>query len=631
MTKRHVPVAKAATQLEITQPAPSGNLLKIPSFYASGSAFNFEAGPNGWTSVGATRQTSAGVPINANTSLGITTYMACVNNISTDCAKTPMMIVKELDPRGRKEVKNHPLWQLATEQPNTEMTHITFWQLMYFWMLSWGNCYAEIQRFGMTGRPAALWPIHPSRVRLVRKHSGELIYEVTNDLNSPAGSGSSHVAPEDMFHSFGLSEDGLTGLSVLQSNASALGLSLAAQEFGARFYGNGTTLSGVIESTSSLGEEAQNNLRRSWKNIYQGTGNSHEIGILEEGMSYKAIGIPPDQAQFLETRAFQVMEICRLFRMPLNKIQSDVSSGYNKVEADNRIYNSETLSPWTMRVAQEFKRKLLTESRDRKISISHRPKIQGDFSDMATFITQMRQAGLFSADQGLELLDMNPIGGEEGEQRFMQAQQRTVQDIIHNNEMDEANKDNAAAREEEAKENDRAAAAKEREEEEERAAAKAEEEPVAEPGEDEEPPAEEEEESAEPVAEPEEEPAEEEEEEDDEEEEQKKKAAATARHTKILVNAFEPLVVKAQKAYTNNSNRVDFAKWQEEFLLGQAAYFASRVWPFVEVIADELALQDTAEIAALGAAAVTEELSSYATSAELAETLYNKITQTQEK
>lgn len=376
-----------------------------------------------------TRRTKSGSRVNQNTALSLSTYYSCIKNISEDISKLPLGVYqKDNDDDGNEVITciyDHPLTDLLQNAPNPEMTAIVFRETMQHWACGWGNGLAEIERFN-SGAPKALWPIHPSRWIPQRGPDGKIYYKVLNGYTGLLGDSkftTEYLPAEDVIHLRGLGPVGLYGYSVMQLAAESIGVSLAAQTFGATFFGNGAMAGGVLEHPGKLDDVAFKHLRQSWEERHRGPDNGHRIDILEEGMKYNPVSIPPNEAQFLETREFQVEEICRWFRMPPHKIQHLKRATFSNIESQSMEYAGDTLMPWMVRWEQELAAKTLSPSeRAKKLFFHHDTTIllRGDQQARAAFYQTMFLCGAFSPNDIRSRERLNPIDG--GDLHFVQSQ-----------------------------------------------------------------------------------------------------------------------------------------------------------------------------------------------------------------
>lgn len=358
---------------------------------------------------GGSRQSSADVAVNAQNSLGVAAYYACVRNISEDIARLPVAVYRPYGPGGLERINQSPVAQLIGLAPNPDQTAMTFRQTMTAWALGWGNAYAEIQRNGY-GAPVALWPIHPSLVTIKRDDQDRLVYEVLN------GNGNRVLIPAaDMFHLLGMSGDGICGYSVAKWAAETLGTSMAVQSSAGAFFGNGMQVSGILKHPQKLSKEAQARLVESIQQRHSGNAgrNSFRTMVLEEGMEWHQTSIDPESAQMIETRQFLAIEVARWFRIPPTKIGDLTRSTYSNIESEGISYTNDTLAPWVTRWEQEVERKLL-DSRDQQVVFDMGALMRGDQAARATFYREMYNIGVLSPNEIRLREGMNPYdGGDE--------------------------------------------------------------------------------------------------------------------------------------------------------------------------------------------------------------------------
>lgn len=373
-----------------------------------------------WSGGGRTR---AGLFVSPDSAMTLSTYYACLRNISEDIAKMPLIVYRRLDPRGKMRMPDDPRYTLLHTTPNPDMTAMTFRETLTHYALAWGNGYAELERSPDGREVVALWPIHPSRVTV--RWSQELNQVVYDVYGSITLEGKLTTVPQRlrqgaMLHLKGLGSDGYQGYSVFALAAEALGLALAAQTFGASFFGNNASLGGVLEHPAHLSEEAQRNLRTSWREAYTGPEAAGNIAILEEGMKFTRLGVPPEEAQYLQTRQFQVADICRWFRMPPHKVQDLDRGTWGNIEQQNLEYVTDTLTPWCVRWEQELKRKMFPEP---DVFAEHLMLglLRGDQASRATYYKSRFELGTLSPDDIRELENENPLPDDLGDHYFIAA------------------------------------------------------------------------------------------------------------------------------------------------------------------------------------------------------------------
>lgn len=376
------------------------------------------------------RATTAGLSVSPQGALAIAAYYACLRTIAEDVGKLPLLVYRRLSPRGKERATEHPLYNLLHNAPNSDMTAMTFREVLTHHAVGWGNGYAEIVTDGR-GEVSALYPIHPSRVALRRDDQGGVVYDVYGEtvLGARDVGRVVRLPSENVLHIKGLGADGLSGYSVAQLAAESLGLSLAAQTFGAAFFGNGTALGGVLEHPGTLSDTAVAHLRESWQTRYGGPENANKPAILEEGMKWTRLGIPPDEAQFLETRQFQVREVARWFRMPPHKIQDLTEATFSNIEQQSIEYVTDTLMPWLVRWEQELRRKLFAREPDIFAEHLVLGLLRGDQAARAAYYKDLFNVGALSPNDIRELENENPIPGRAGDRYYIQMNMTTLDTV----------------------------------------------------------------------------------------------------------------------------------------------------------------------------------------------------------
>lgn len=351
---------------------------------------------------------STGIGVGESEALSYSPFWACVRNISEDLASLPLFFYKRLPDGGKQLLTTHKLYRLLHDEPNPEMSSMDFRETLQGHVLTWGNGYAEIVR-DAAGMPRQLWPLFPDRVSVKRRYAtGELYYEVMRD-----DGGFDVVAAEDMFHISGFSRDGINGYSVIAKAREPIGLGLATERFGGKFFGNGATFGGVISlgAGERLTPQAEKNFREQINAGHQGVDYSHKFLLLQGDAKYARLGIPPEDAQFLETRLHQVEEICRWFRMPPHKIGHLERSTNNNIEHQGIEYYADTLRPWCVRWEQAILRKLVAPS-ERMIQFAEHKidgVLRGDTLARYQAYHFAIQDGWMSANDARKLENLNPI------------------------------------------------------------------------------------------------------------------------------------------------------------------------------------------------------------------------------
>ena len=361
-------------------------------------------------------RTTSGKPVNERTAMQTTAVYACVRILAAAVASLPLHVYEYQDDGGKKLVHDHPLYYLLHDEPNPEMTSFVFRETLMSHLLIWGNAYAQIIRDG-TGRVLGLYPLLPDKMDVQRDDRGNIyyVYSRNSDENPMFKEyGDIRLKAEEVLHIPGLGFDGLIGYSPIAMAKNAVGMTLACEEYGASFFANGANPGGVLEHPGVLKDPSK--VRESWNSVYRGVNNAHKIAVLEEGMKYQQIGIPPEEAQFLETRKFQINEIARLYRIPPHMIGDLDKSSFSNIEQQSLEFVKYTLDPWVIRWEQSLQRSLLLPGEKGKyfIKLNVDGLLRGDYQSRMNGYAVGRQNGWFSANDIREMENMNPIPDEEG-------------------------------------------------------------------------------------------------------------------------------------------------------------------------------------------------------------------------
>jgi HK97 family phage portal protein len=366
----------------------------------------------------------AGVDVNPNTAITLSAVFACVRNISEDTAKLPLITYEETPDNGKNRRPDHDLYPLLHDSPNDEMSAFDFRQAVVASALLSGGGFAEIERNG-GGKAVAIWPIEWWRVRPIRGMDKSIYYEIDG--------GRTKIPAADMFHLKGFGLNGLIGQMTVHNSREAIGLTMAAERFGAAFFGNGTRTAGVLQrpvDAPALDDEARVNLRDSFERLHQGVENSHRVAILEEGTTWEQTSTDPNEAQMIETRQFQVEEIARIFRVPPHKIQHLLRATFSNIESQSIEYVSDTLMPWAVRIEQEVKRKLVRPSEPR-IFVEHLfdAILRGDMLSRAQANEVQFRNGVLTANEWREQENRNKIG-KAGDENFIAVNMTTYTKLM---------------------------------------------------------------------------------------------------------------------------------------------------------------------------------------------------------
>lgn len=375
-----------------------------PTNSTSGSAFSFFMGGS-----------LAGKRVNERTSMQMTAVYSCVRILSEAVASLPLHVYRYTESGSKEKALDHPLYFLLHDEPNPEMTSFLFRETLMTHILLWGNAYCQIIRNGK-GEVIALYPLMPDRMEVDRDSEGKLYYQYTMVQGDPKTMKGTVVKllPTDVLHIPGLGFDGLVGYSPIAMAKNAIGLAIAAEEYGSKFYANGAAPSGVLEHPGVIKDPSR--VRESWVNTFGGSANSNKVAVLEEGMKYTPISINPSDAQFLETRKFQINEIARIFCVPPHMVGDLEKSSFSNIEQQSLEFVKYTLDPWVVRWEQGIKRALLSfdEKKEYFVKFNVDGLLRGDYQSRMNGYAVGRQNGWMSANDIRELENLDRIPEDAG-------------------------------------------------------------------------------------------------------------------------------------------------------------------------------------------------------------------------
>lgn len=363
-----------------------------------------------WRGVfGAGVESYAGVDVTVEGALALPAMWACAKVLAESTAMLPLIVYRR-EGEGRTRATDHAVYELLHGAPNPEQTSMEFREMTMLHLASWGNAYAEIEVDG-GGRVRALWPLLPGNMVEVKRREGRLRYH----YRLPSGE-MRWLDESQVLHQRGLSGDGLLGYSPVRVAMQAIGLGLAAEEYGARFFGSGARPDLVLMHPGKLSEEAVARLKRGWQREHQGLRQAHRLRVLEEGMQLEKVGTPPQEAQFLETRRFQALDVARMFRMPPHKIGLLDQATFSNIEHQSIEFVTDTLMPWLVRMEQRYALELLSERERRSMYVEHLTDalVRGDILTRYRAYAMGRQWGWLSINDVRQRENMDPIAEGDG-------------------------------------------------------------------------------------------------------------------------------------------------------------------------------------------------------------------------
>ena len=358
---------------------------------------------------------TSGKVVTERSAMQMTAVYACVRILSEAIAGLPLHVYRYKEDGGKEKALDHPLYLLLHDEPNPEMSSFVFRETLMTHLLLWGNAYAQIIRNGK-GEVVALYPLMPNKMTVGRDTNGQLYYTYQKSQDELPKDNTYTVTlyPSDVLHIPGLGFDGLVGYSPIAMAKNAIGLAIATEEYGSKFFANGAAPSGVLEHPGTIKDPAR--VRESWMSQFGGSANSNKIAVLEEGLKYTPISISPEQAQFLETRKFQINEIARIFRVPPHMVGDLEKSSFSNIEQQSLEFVKYTLDPWVIRWEQSIQRRLLSSEEKKRYFVKFNVEglLRGDYQSRMNGYAIGRQNGWMSANDIRELENLDRIPAEEG-------------------------------------------------------------------------------------------------------------------------------------------------------------------------------------------------------------------------
>ena len=359
--------------------------------------------------------TTAGKAVTERSAMQMTAVYSCVRILAEAVAGLPLHFYKYAEDGSKQKALDSNLYYLLHDEPNPEMSSFVFRETLMTHLLLWGNAYAQIIRNGK-GDIVALYPLMPNKMQVDRDEKGELYYtyQRSNEEAKTMEGSTVYLRKEDVLHIPGLGFDGLVGYSPIAMAKNAIGLAIATEEYGAKFFANGAAPSGVLEHPGTIKDPTK--VREAWQSQFGGSGNSGKVAVLEEGMKYTPISIAPEQAQFLETRKFQINEIARIFRVPPHMVGDLEKSSFSNIEQQSLEFVKYTLDPWIIRWEQSLNRALLTLDDKKKYFFKFNVEglLRGDYQSRMQGYATARQNGWMSANDIRELENLDRIPAEDG-------------------------------------------------------------------------------------------------------------------------------------------------------------------------------------------------------------------------
>jgi len=364
----------------------------------------------------------AGVRVTPDSALMCSTVLACVRLIAENVAAIPLHIYRRLPQGGKDRARELPLYKILNQQPNGWQTSFEFREMLTAHCLCYGNSFAEI-RAGLKGAVSELWPLHPSRMKCVQMEDGSLCYYYREQNGQET-----RYRQDQIFHLRWLSSDGVNGMMPVTLSKDAIALAQALETHGGAYFGNACRLSGLMESDNPITTETAERLREQFERMHRGPDRAHRTAVLPQGVHWKDVQASNEASQFLETRQYQVIEICRAYRVDPSYVQDKTKVGYASQEQAAIDLVQQTLLPWFRRWESAITRDLVADDDTYFAEFDTRGLLRGDLAAQGSWLQTMLATGIYSVNECREVLNMNPIG-PEGDQRYMQMNLTTMQGI----------------------------------------------------------------------------------------------------------------------------------------------------------------------------------------------------------
>lgn len=394
----------------------------------------------GQTIIGSAFGNASGEVVSKEQALRVAAVWSCVRVLSETIASLPISLY-ERDENNQKKVKSdNPLNALISQQPSPLFNSFMFFERIMVDLSLDGNSYAYIER-NNGGFPIGLHPIKCNDVDVFISPKGRgVYYEIKQSDSENIYPKVGRVNGIDMIHIKGLSTNGIQGKSPIQMAAETLGIALALDKHAGAYFKNGSQLGGILKHPGTLKPETAKRLRESWSNNYSGTSNTGKTAILEEGMDFQARTIPNNQAQFIESRQYQISDICRIFRVP-NHLVNDLSNAtYSNIEAQQIDFVVHTITPWIKRIESELNAKLVPFKKrgSEYFKFNLTAILRGDSKARADYYRTLVNIGVMSPDEVRKLEDLNSVGGAS-EDYYMQSNMLPINRLGESTSREELN------------------------------------------------------------------------------------------------------------------------------------------------------------------------------------------------
>lgn len=362
-------------------------------------------------------KTASGRRVGPDNALQVSAVYACVKVISETMAIFPLKVYRKKPSGGRIEAVNHPLYDVLHRKPNRYQNAFEWIEMIAVHLCLRGNAYC-LKVAGINGPFSELLPLRPDLVTLRKdRKTGQFYYEYINDEGNR-----DTFFPEEILHiKLMPSKDGMTGLSPISLAQESIGIAMAAEEYGASLFGNGAVPKMLLHTDQPLKPDEKRTMEKLWHDNFGGSGNHNKTAVLSHGLTAQNLSISPEEAQFLQTRKYQVADIARIFRVPLHLIGDLERSTNNNIETQSGEFVQYSMLPWVRRLEAAINMALFEDQAGRYYSeFSMDALLRGDSKSRAAFYKEMFNMGVYSINEIREKENENPIG-DEGDKRFVNA------------------------------------------------------------------------------------------------------------------------------------------------------------------------------------------------------------------
>lgn len=383
-------------------------------------------------------KTKSGAQVSEYNALQLEIVWCCIKILSEDIASLPLHLYRRLPNGGKERAFDHPLYSLLHDSPNQEMTAFSFRESYASHILSWGNGYAEkVYGRGLVGRNTIeqLWPITPNRVT-VKRNKGEIpqlpLRAIYYHIGmSGTGLQDVNLSRKNIFHTPGLGFDGIMGYSPIAYFRESIGLGKTYKEYAELYFGNGTHPSAIVTHPNKVKDIKE--MREAISDVYAGLGNAHKLMLLEDDMKFQHVGIPNDEAQFLESQKLSNIDIgTRIYRLhPHMYGEFDKAVGFNSAEQFAIDYVTKTLRAWLVRLEQSYNMQLLTPEERKTYFFEHNVEglLRGDIRSRYEAYVLGKRNGFLNADEIRDIENLNPIPGGLGKEYIVEKNMIGLSDL----------------------------------------------------------------------------------------------------------------------------------------------------------------------------------------------------------